>query len=52
MSLICPVCLNPAVVYADGRMGAHRNDIGEKCMMTGRKAPWDERSTREAHKNI
>jgi hypothetical protein len=33
-------------------MGPHRNDVGEKGMMTGRNAPWDERSTREAGASV
>jgi hypothetical protein len=43
------VCLNPAELYSSGRLGGHPDDTGEKCVMSGHKAPpWDERSTREA----
>lgn len=49
MRSLCPVCDANIPVYADGRVGRHKDGVGNECPMGGKQAPpWDERSTRPA----
>ena len=49
MKTVCPVCLEEAEVYKDGRIQPHPDGVGKDCVMGRRQnPPWDERSTRAA----